>query len=240
MQFGTDGVRGVAGTELTTEFVHRLGRAAARVLSVSTTTRSRSSSAVTPASRPRYSTQRCRRVSLSKASTSCRSVSSRRRWWPSRPNVSERSEPSSRPRTIPTRQRDQAVRTRRAQAHRRRRAPHRSRTRHDRGRRRSMPRSIADVVRPRPCIGTTCSRYLEGRRLDGLRIVLDAANGAAYRGRPVGPAGGRRRGRRDRRDHPTGATSTTGVARPCRRTSPRRSASTAPTSASRSTVTPIA
>jgi phosphoglucosamine mutase len=33
MQFGTDGVRGVAGTELTTEFVHRLGRAAARVLS---------------------------------------------------------------------------------------------------------------------------------------------------------------------------------------------------------------
>jgi phosphoglucosamine mutase len=33
MQFGTDGVRGVAGKELTTEFVHRLGRAAARVLS---------------------------------------------------------------------------------------------------------------------------------------------------------------------------------------------------------------
>jgi phosphoglucosamine mutase len=30
--FGTDGVRGVAGTELTVEFAHRLGRAAARVL----------------------------------------------------------------------------------------------------------------------------------------------------------------------------------------------------------------
>ena len=32
MQFGTDGVRGVALTELTTEFATRLGRAAARVL----------------------------------------------------------------------------------------------------------------------------------------------------------------------------------------------------------------
>ncbi len=32
MQFGTDGVRGVALTELTTEFAERLGRAAARVL----------------------------------------------------------------------------------------------------------------------------------------------------------------------------------------------------------------
>ena len=30
--FGTDGVRGVAGIELTAEFAHRLGRAAARVL----------------------------------------------------------------------------------------------------------------------------------------------------------------------------------------------------------------
>ncbi len=34
MQFGTDGVRGVALTELTTEFAMRLGRAAARVLGV--------------------------------------------------------------------------------------------------------------------------------------------------------------------------------------------------------------
>jgi phosphoglucosamine mutase len=34
MQFGTDGVRGVALTELTTEFATRLGRAAARVLGV--------------------------------------------------------------------------------------------------------------------------------------------------------------------------------------------------------------
>jgi phosphoglucosamine mutase len=32
MRFGTDGVRGVAGTELTAEFASRLGRAAARVL----------------------------------------------------------------------------------------------------------------------------------------------------------------------------------------------------------------
>jgi phosphoglucosamine mutase len=32
VRFGTDGVRGVAGTELTIEFAHRLGRAAARVL----------------------------------------------------------------------------------------------------------------------------------------------------------------------------------------------------------------
>jgi phosphoglucosamine mutase len=32
MQFGTDGVRGVALSELTTDFAHRLGRAAARVL----------------------------------------------------------------------------------------------------------------------------------------------------------------------------------------------------------------
>ena len=34
MQFGTDGVRGVALTELTTEFATRLGRAAARVLGI--------------------------------------------------------------------------------------------------------------------------------------------------------------------------------------------------------------
>ncbi len=35
MKFGTDGVRGAAGTELTTDFAHRLGRAAARVLTTS-------------------------------------------------------------------------------------------------------------------------------------------------------------------------------------------------------------
>jgi phosphoglucosamine mutase len=35
MKFGTDGVRGVAGTELTTEFAFRLARAAARVLTSS-------------------------------------------------------------------------------------------------------------------------------------------------------------------------------------------------------------
>ncbi|MEI7992570.1 MAG: hypothetical protein WCH93_09065, partial [Actinomycetota bacterium] len=35
-RFGTDGVRGVAGTELTTEFVRLLGRACARVLGSST------------------------------------------------------------------------------------------------------------------------------------------------------------------------------------------------------------
>ena len=39
MKFGTDGVRGVAGTELTTEFAYRLGRAAARVLSPAGATR---------------------------------------------------------------------------------------------------------------------------------------------------------------------------------------------------------
>ena len=39
MKFGTDGVRGVANTELTAEFALRLGRAAARVLGRPATSR---------------------------------------------------------------------------------------------------------------------------------------------------------------------------------------------------------
>ena len=83
-------------------------------------------------------------------------------------------------------------------------------------------------------------RYLEGRRLDGLRVVLDAANGAASVVGPRGAARRRRGGDRDRgctrwAQHQRRMWRDRAVVRCC-----GGAASTAPTSAWHSTVTPTA
>ena len=65
---------------------------------------------------------------------------------------------------------------------------------------------------------TRWSRRIEGRGLDGLRVVVDCANGAASRGRARGAAGARRRGARCSTTSRTAPTSTPAAGRPTPRT----------------------
>ena len=117
------------------------------------------------------------------------------------------------------RQRHQALRPRRHEAGRRGRSGGRGGDRRGpRGRRRARPdRPGVGTVAPDAGAAAAYRRHLagalDGRRLDGLRVVLDCANGAAARWRagvfePSGP-----RSRR-RVCSPTAPTSTTAAGRP--------------------------
>ena len=183
MKFGTDGVRGVANTELTAEFSLRLGRAAARVLG-----RWRRTTVVRRWRHPGVDADARRRAVG-------RVRGRRRRRGPARRGAdadgrlrgaASRSDGGDGLRLaqpVP-RQRHQAVRRRRDQAVRRRRIGDRARTRTARSRpsanrasvaRRSTSRTRRGLRRPRVLAS------LRGRRRLRLRIVVDAANGAAHR-----------------------------------------------------------
>ena len=146
------------------------------------------------------------------------------------------------------RQRHQAVRRRRAQARRRDRGTASRpscRRRAGRGRRRRCHRHHPARCTPPPTAWAGCRRSpaLEGRRLDGLRIVVDCANGAASpSGPPRSSTSPRRRGRRSIGAEPDGTNINDRRAAP--RTPRRCSAAVvdepAPTSASPSTATPTA
>ena len=100
MQFGTDGVRGVALTELTTEFATRLGRAAARVLGADGVT-DRRGRRRHPRVAPKSSIGRSATGSPPRASTWSASASLRLRRSPSKRNAVARSVRSCRRRTTP-------------------------------------------------------------------------------------------------------------------------------------------
>ena len=183
MKFGTDGVRGVANTELTAEFSLRLGRAAARVLGRYGDVDRRASAATRGRPR-RCSTPRCRPGSRPKASTSSASAWSPRRWSPSWRSVSERWGRWSPPRTTrtattasscsppagPSSSDDVESAIERELE---RLAAARRRT--GLGAARSTSRHARGLRRPRGSLA------IDGVAGSTLRIVVDAANGAAHR-----------------------------------------------------------
>ena len=142
------------------------------------------------------------------------------------------------------RQRHQAVRPGRLQAVRRDREA-------DRGADRLRPEpsgspSSQKIGRARRIDGVQ-DRYIEFAKrtlpraieFDGMRVVIDCANGAAYGSRPRRCGSSARRCSRSASSR-TASTSTRSAARPRPRRSPARCARCAPTSASRSTATPTA
>ena len=104
---------------------------------------------------------------------------------------------------------------------RRRRGAHRGRRAGAARRPRGDPAQLVDVE-DSPAYREHVVDVLEGRRLDGLRIVVDAANGAASR--IAGPLFGARPGPTSSSSTPsrTAATSTPGAGRPTRPRSPPR------------------
>ena len=191
LRFGTDGVRGVANAELTVELVTALGRAAVRVLGAE---RARSWSGATRAGRARCSKPRWSPASAPRAPTSLLAGV-----LPT-PGVA-----TSRTSAVRTgrgdlgqpqpvrRQRHQALRARRAQDPRAR-----SRAQVEAGAPRASParcpRPGADGVEVGVAseLRNALDDYvehlvdaLEGRRLDGLHVVVDCGNGAAFRAAPA-------------------------------------------------------
>ena len=184
MQFGTDGVRGVALAELTTEFAERLGRAAARVLGTDGVT------SVVVGGDTRESTEELDRalcagfsaegldvVRLGVASTPLVAFEAQRRG-----ALGAVVSASHNPWT------DNGIKLfarggvkladeveRRIEAELTARDDHRASR---------EPGSIVDAGADHDAYVDHVVAFLEGLRLDGLKIVLDAANGAAHR---IGP-----------------------------------------------------
>ena len=105
-------------------------------------------------------------------------------------------------------------------------------------RRPDRPRQAHRRARRRATSSSPSARCRASIRLDGLRVVVDCANGAAYKVAPealweLGAEVDRDRRRARRPQHQPRR-----AARPRRRRCPTRCASCAPTSASRSTATP--
>ena len=117
---------------------------------------------------------------------------------------------------------------RRAQDHRAARARGRARARAlagtqpepgpDGRRRRRVERAPRRARRLR---GAPRRRRSQGRRLDGMHVVLDCGNGAAFRAAPTGAARARRRRSTCSTRRPTASTSTTAAARRTPRSSRR-------------------
>ena len=185
MRFGTDGVRGVANAELTPEFALALGRAAARVLGGDHFLIGRDTRRSGPMLEAALAAGLCaegRTVELLGV------LPDPGRRVPVRARRGRRGGDLGVAQPL-RRQRHQAVRARRPQAARRRPGRDRGRARRRRRRTRandggavtgSAVGSVSHVE------GRATERYeeavlaaLEGRRLDGLRVVLDCANGAA-------------------------------------------------------------
>ena len=183
-RFGTDGVRGVANEELTPELALALGRAAARVLPAPTFVVGRDTRRSGPLLQAAFSAGLAAEgadvVDLGVLPT------------PGVAAVAE-SPPGARCRDLGLaqplrRQRDQALQPARDEA-----AGRRSRARSSASSTPSWPtRTARPAVRPATAWGASAPtpvpstlyrahlvRTLEGRRLDGLRIVVDCANGAA-------------------------------------------------------------
>jgi phosphoglucosamine mutase len=184
MQFGTDGVRGVALTELTTEFAERLGRASARVLGTDGAT------SVVVGGDTRESTEVLDRalcegfaaegldvLRLGVASTPLVAFEAQRRgalgavvsashnaWTDNGIKLFARGG---------VKLADEVERRIEAEL---------GASRADRAT--SEPGSIVDAGVDHDAYVDHVMAFLEGLRLDGLKIVLDAANGAAHR---VGP-----------------------------------------------------
>ena len=184
MQFGTDGVRGVALTELTTEFAERLGRAAARVLGTDGAT------SVVVGGDTRESTEVLDRalcegfaaegldvLRLGVASTPLVAFEAQRRgalgavvsashnpWTDNGIKLFARGG---------VKLADEVERRIEAELG----APHADRATQESG-------SIVVAGADHEAYVDHVVAFLEGLRLDGLKIVLDAANGAAHR---VGP-----------------------------------------------------
>ena len=241
MKFGTDGVRGVANTELTAEFALRLGRAAARVLGGR-----RRRTTVVIGGDTRVSTPMLDAALSAGFAAEGVDVRPPRR----RPDADGRLRRAA-PRSdggdglglaqpVP-RQRHQAVRRRRHQAVRRRRSGDRAANSMRCSRPSASPgriarRSTTSYRRRRTSITSRRSPRPDGA--GSLRIVVDAANGAAHRLGARRVRASRRRRDRDRRRTRTAPTSTTPAGRPHPAPWPRRCATTAPISASPSTATP--
>ena len=114
----------------------------------------------------------------------------------------------------------------------------------------SKPAPLASPRRPRWAapsrLEDAAGRYIEaakasfprGLRLDELKIVVDCANGAAYRVAPDRAVGAGRQGHRRSASRRTASTSTRAAARPRRNSSAPRWWSMARISASRWTATP--
>ena len=186
--FGTDGVRGVVGDDLTPDLVERIGKAA----TLWARRRPQSSSAATRAA-PALSSSR--RVARGIASAGGRRRP-RRRAPDSRGRVSSpTSSASSSPRRTTRRSTTASSSSARAgQARRRAGGGDRGASRRPCGRRRSG--RGADRLRRRPTSRTSSSR--SARDLTGLRIGLDCANGAFSALASGVVRAARRRGARDR------------------------------------------
>lgn len=239
MQFGTDGVRGVALTELTTEFATRLGRAAARVLGPGDVT------SVVVGGDTRESTEVLDRalcdgfalegldvVRLGVAPTPQVAFEAQRRG-----GIGAVVSASHNPWT------DNGIKlfarggVKLADDVEGRIEAELARLAADPSGRESG--RIVDATADHDAYIAHVVGFLEGLDLDGLRIVLDAANGAAHQ---IGPEVLRAAGA----DvivvaaSPDGRNINDGCGATAPRSSPTRFLPMTPTSASRSTVTPIA
>ena len=173
VKFGTDGVRGVANIDLTASFALDLGHAAARVLG--------GAEAVVGGD-TRLSTAMLEAAFV--AGLASEGVVVHRLGVVATPGGGVRGGPAQLPRRrdlgLPqplSGQRHQAVRPRWQQADRRRRAAHRG-GRHGPPAPTGDPAQLVDIE-PSPAYVEHVLGAIGGRRLDGLRIVVDAANGAA-------------------------------------------------------------
>ena len=184
LRFGTDGVRGVAGVELTTEFAERLGRAAAEVLGSASVNHvviggdtRESTPALATALAAGFASAGLEVVALGVAPTPMVAFEAQRRGCLGA--VVSASHNSFHDNGIKLfaaggRKLSDDVETRIEDAlHRLDRAPGSA-----------VVHPVAADVDDGPYVEHVLS-YLEGRRLDGMRIVVDAANGAAH---VVGPA----------------------------------------------------
>ncbi|HSL72874.1 MAG TPA: phosphoglucosamine mutase [Ilumatobacteraceae bacterium] len=184
LRFGTDGVRGIAGVELTTEFAQRLGRAAAEVLGSSSVTQvviggdtRESTPSLSAALAAGFSAAGVEVISLGVAPTPMVAFEAQRRGCLGAV-VSASHNPfhdnGIKLFAAGGRKLSDDVETLIEEALHRLDAPAQA----------AEPAALETACDPGPYVDHVLS-YLEGRRLDGMRIVVDTANGAAH---AVGPA----------------------------------------------------